>query len=96
MGLHTRSNTIHPFTQVAEIMGIVKHNDWVRPSVFQGGYNAVERSVEVEYDPFRFDELVYPDPKTVQAHSLPASFWDQVLCVRATGVRLVDFVFDLC
>jgi aflatoxin B1 aldehyde reductase len=53
VGLHTRSNIIHPFTQVAEIMGIVKHNDWVRPSVFQGGYNAVERSVEVEYDPFR-------------------------------------------
>jgi len=37
--------------EVAEIMGIVKHNNWVRPSVFQGGYNAVERNVEVELIP---------------------------------------------
>ncbi|OJA08030.1 hypothetical protein AZE42_09670 [Rhizopogon vesiculosus] len=37
--------------EVAEIMGIVKHNNWVRPSVYQGGYNAVERNVEMELIP---------------------------------------------
>lgn len=37
--------------EVAEIMGIVKQNNWVRPTVYQGGYNAIERNVEVELIP---------------------------------------------
>ncbi|KAG2139307.1 NADP-dependent oxidoreductase domain-containing protein [Suillus clintonianus] len=37
--------------EVAEIMGIVKQNNWVKPTVYQGGYNAVERNVEVELIP---------------------------------------------
>jgi aflatoxin B1 aldehyde reductase len=46
--LNKQTNAIHPFTQVAEIMGIMKQNNWVRPTVYQGGYNAVKRNVEVE------------------------------------------------
>jgi hypothetical protein len=46
--LNKQTNAINPFTQVAEIMGIMKQNNWVRPTVYQGGYNAVERNVEVE------------------------------------------------
>ncbi|KIJ63174.1 hypothetical protein HYDPIDRAFT_176197 [Hydnomerulius pinastri MD-312] len=37
--------------EVAEIMGIVTRNNWVKPSVYQGGYNAIERTVEVELFP---------------------------------------------
>jgi aflatoxin B1 aldehyde reductase len=37
--------------EVAEIMGIMKQNNWVRPTVYQGGYNAVKRNVEVELIP---------------------------------------------
>ncbi|KIK36368.1 hypothetical protein CY34DRAFT_811346 [Suillus luteus UH-Slu-Lm8-n1] len=37
--------------EVAEIMGIVKQNNWVRPAVYQGKYNAVGRNVEVELIP---------------------------------------------
>lgn len=35
--------------QVAEIVGIAAHHGWVKPSVYQGGYNAIERTVEAEY-----------------------------------------------
>ncbi|KAG1746801.1 NADP-dependent oxidoreductase domain-containing protein [Suillus occidentalis] len=34
--------------EVAEIMGIVKQNNWVRPTVYQGEYNAVGRNIEVD------------------------------------------------
>lgn len=37
--------------EVAEIMGIVKQNNWVRPTVYQGEYNAVGRNIEVELIP---------------------------------------------
>ncbi|KAG2368650.1 NADP-dependent oxidoreductase domain-containing protein [Suillus spraguei] len=37
--------------EVAEIMGIVIQNNWVRPTVYQGEYNAVNRNVEVELIP---------------------------------------------
>jgi hypothetical protein len=34
--------------QVAEIVGIATHHDWVKPTAYQGGYNAIERTVETE------------------------------------------------
>jgi len=37
--------------QVAEIVGIATHHDWVKPTAYQGGYNAIERTVETELLP---------------------------------------------
>ncbi|KAG9311754.1 NADP-dependent oxidoreductase domain-containing protein [Chiua virens] len=37
--------------QVAEIMGIVSHHGWVKPTVYQGNYNAIQRTTEAELFP---------------------------------------------
>ncbi|EGO03595.1 hypothetical protein SERLA73DRAFT_175138 [Serpula lacrymans var. lacrymans S7.3] len=37
--------------EVAEIVGIAKRNDWIGPTVYEGCYNAVERTVETELLP---------------------------------------------
>ncbi|KAH7924134.1 Aldo/keto reductase [Leucogyrophana mollusca] len=37
--------------EVAEFVGIAKANNWVRPTVYQGLYNALERNVETELFP---------------------------------------------
>jgi len=37
--------------QVAEIVGIATRHDWVKPAVYQGGYNAIERTAETELLP---------------------------------------------
>lgn len=37
--------------EVAEIVGIATRNDWVKPVVYEGCYNAIERTVEVELLP---------------------------------------------
>ncbi|KAG1767323.1 NADP-dependent oxidoreductase domain-containing protein [Suillus placidus] len=37
--------------EVAEMVGIADSNGWVRPTVYQGLYNALERSVETELFP---------------------------------------------
>lgn len=36
------------FKQVAEMVAIADSNGWVRPTVYQGLYNALERRVETE------------------------------------------------
>lgn len=45
--------------EVAEIFYIAKSHGWVLPTVYQGIYNALHRSVETEYDPFLFDYLTH-------------------------------------
>jgi hypothetical protein len=35
--------------QVVEFVCIAKANGWIQPTVYQGRYNALERSVETEY-----------------------------------------------
>ncbi|KAG2066018.1 Aldo keto reductase [Suillus decipiens] len=37
--------------EVAEIVGITRSNGWVKPTVYQGPYNALERRVETELFP---------------------------------------------
>ncbi|KAH7916592.1 NADP-dependent oxidoreductase domain-containing protein [Hygrophoropsis aurantiaca] len=37
--------------EVAEIVAITKENNWIKPTVYQGLYNAVERRIEVELLP---------------------------------------------
>ncbi|KIJ06301.1 hypothetical protein PAXINDRAFT_164693 [Paxillus involutus ATCC 200175] len=37
--------------EVAEIVGITTRNNWVKPVVYQGCYNAIERTTEVELFP---------------------------------------------
>jgi aflatoxin B1 aldehyde reductase len=37
------------FFKVAEFVGIAKANGWIQPTVYQGLYNVVERSVEAEW-----------------------------------------------
>lgn len=37
--------------QVAEIVGIATHHGWVKPTVYEGGYNAIERTAENELLP---------------------------------------------
>jgi aflatoxin B1 aldehyde reductase len=37
--------------ELAEIMMTCKHNNWVRPTIYQGMYNAITRSVEQEMIP---------------------------------------------
>ncbi|KAG5999603.1 hypothetical protein E4U54_001759 [Claviceps lovelessii] len=34
--------------EVAEVMMLCKYNDWVRPSIYQGMYNCITRSIEPE------------------------------------------------
>ncbi|XP_068172460.1 aflatoxin B1 aldehyde reductase member 3 [Antennarius striatus] len=41
----------YPSWEVAEIMCICKHNNWIAPTVFQGMYNATTRQVETELFP---------------------------------------------
>ena len=35
--------------EVAEVVMICKYNNWVRPTIYQGMYNAITRSLEAEY-----------------------------------------------
>lgn len=35
--------------QVAEVVVIADKHGWVKPTVYQGLYNVIERTVEVEY-----------------------------------------------
>lgn len=37
--------------EVAEICMIAKYNNWVRPTVYQGMYNAITRGIETELIP---------------------------------------------
>ncbi|KAH7910358.1 NADP-dependent oxidoreductase domain-containing protein [Hygrophoropsis aurantiaca] len=37
--------------EVAQAVEIAKRNDWIRPTVYQGGYNAIERNIETELIP---------------------------------------------
>jgi len=37
--------------EVAEFVAIAKHNGWIQPTVYQGRYNAIERSIETELIP---------------------------------------------
>jgi aryl-alcohol dehydrogenase-like predicted oxidoreductase len=40
--------------KVAEFVGIAKTNGWIQPTVYQGKYNVVERSVEAEWVKFLY------------------------------------------
>jgi aryl-alcohol dehydrogenase-like predicted oxidoreductase len=35
--------------QVVEFVSIAKANGWIQPTVYQGRYNALERTIEAEY-----------------------------------------------
>jgi len=35
-------------SKVAEFVGIAKAKGWIQPTIYQGKYNVVERSVEAE------------------------------------------------
>ena len=37
------------FSQVAEFVSIAKAKGWIQPTVYQGKYNVIERSVEEEW-----------------------------------------------
>ena len=37
------------FAQVAEFVSIAKAKGWIQPTVYQGKYNVIERSVEEEW-----------------------------------------------
>jgi aflatoxin B1 aldehyde reductase len=49
--------------EVAEIVMTCQHNGWVRPTVYQGMYNAITRSIEAELIPacrrYNLDLVVY-------------------------------------
>lgn len=35
-------------SKVAEYVGVARANGWIQPTVYQGRYNAIERSIEIE------------------------------------------------
>lgn len=73
--------------QVAEVVVIADKHGWVKPTVYQGLYNAIERTVEVEY--------VHPKDRRgwltmilfEQTLALPEALWNPILRLQSARVR---------
>lgn len=68
--------------EVAEIYYIAKSHGWVLPTVYQGVYNALQRSVETECAPFLSDTVK-------RLTSFPLS--RLIPCLRKFGIRFYAY-----
>lgn len=67
-------------------MHIANHHGWIKPTIYQGLYNTIERNVEVEYvSPDRQRGQV--DMMALQTLALPEALWDPILRLQSTCVR---------
>ncbi|KAH7928952.1 Aldo/keto reductase [Leucogyrophana mollusca] len=74
--------------EVAEIVALAKENNWIKPTVYQGLYNAVERRIEVELLPcLRHYGIRYDAYSPLASGLLTGKFLSEADMQNASGTR---------
>ncbi|KAH7921274.1 Aldo/keto reductase [Leucogyrophana mollusca] len=87
--------------EVAEMVAIAEKNNWIRPTVYQGLYNAIERRVEDElfpclrhfgirfnvYSPLASGVLTGKFPTETEMRSVTGTRWDPKISEFATSLH---------